>query len=290
MRVEPILSRKFVMFTSLLGITAFFGLFGCEPTSNTQKICNKNPELCSDLHKDSWCRFEKGDLIRNRYQLKMTEAPKGEQIFDQLLYLEDYNKCIELAAGVQHILHPERTNDRARAFGLSSQTLAQLQETTKNSQDPHLAYYHWSRFNDIEAGKVLFDAEKNGLIKDIRLKAQLAAHYLKIDPNKSKQLYAATLSGADKDSFDPDWLLALATIYRNENRPEMHYLLSRTNIIMTDANFVEEQMLAMLQGNKILQEKLDKEAENLANVLESGMYAQSKLKIVLEQDLDQAVN
>ena len=59
---------------------------------------------------------------------------------------------------------------------------------------------------------------------------------------------------------------------------------------MTDANFVEEQMLAMIQGNRILQEKLDKEAENLANVLESGMYAQSKLKIVLDQDLDQAVN
>jgi hypothetical protein len=281
------LSRNFVMFTSFLAFIAFFGLFGCEPTSNTEAICNKNPELCSDLHKDSWCRFEKGDLIRSRYKLKQTPEPSGEQLFDQLLYLEDYNKCIELAAGVQHILHPERSNDRARAFGLSSQTLAQLQKTTKNSQEPHLAYYHWSRFNNAESGKALFAAEENGLITDIRLKAQLAAHYLREDPLRSKRLYAEALDGSDEDTFDPDWLLALATIYRQEQRPEMHYLLSKTNIIITQANFAEKQMLAMLQGNKLLQQKLDKEAEDLASVLKSGKYAESKLKIVLEQDLSQ---
>ncbi|MCL1052228.1 DUF2989 domain-containing protein [Shewanella abyssi] len=273
------------MFTSFLAFTAFFGLFGCDQVSNTAVICNKNPELCLDLHKDSWCRFEKGDLIRSRFKLKQTIEPNGEQLFDQLLYLEDYNKCIELAAGVQHILHPERTNDRARAFGLSSQTLAELQESTKNSIEPHLAYYHWSRFNDTEAGKVLFAAEKSGLISDIRLKAQLAAHYLRIDSLKSKRLYAEALNGSDEDTFDPDWLLALATIYRQEQRLEMHYLLSKTNIIITQSNFAEKQMLAMLQGNRLLQEKLDEEAEDLADVLRSGKYAESKLKIVLEQDL-----
>jgi hypothetical protein len=285
--MEPILSRNFVMFTSFLVFIAFFGLFGCEPSSNTETICNKNPELCSDLHKDSWCRFEKGDLIRGRYKLKQTKEPRGEQLFDQLLYLEDYNKCIELAAGVKHILHPERTNDRARAFGLSSQTLMQLQATTKHSQDPHLAYYHWSRFNDVESGKVLFAAEKNGLIKDIRLKAQLAAHFLKDDPLKSKRLYAQALDGSDQDTFNPDWLLALATIYQQEQRPEMYYLLSKTNIILTQSNFSEKQMLAMLQGNRLLQDKLDKEAKDLANVLKSGKYAESKLRIVLEQDINQ---
>jgi hypothetical protein len=285
--MEPLLSRNFVMFTSFLVFIAFFGLFGCEPSSNTEAICNKNPELCSDLHKDSWCRFEKGDLIRGRYKLKQTKEPRGEQLFDQLLYLEDYNKCIELAAGVQHILHPERSNDRARAFGLSSQTLMQLQETTRHSQDPHLAYYHWSRFNDVESGKVLFAAERNGLIKDIRLKAQLAAHFLRENPLKSKRLYAQALDGSDKDTFDPDWLLALATIYQQEQRPEMHYLLSKTNIIFTQANFAEKEMLAMLQGNRLLQDKLDKEAKDLADVLKSGKYAESKLRIVLEQDINQ---
>ncbi|MCL1137280.1 DUF2989 domain-containing protein [Shewanella pneumatophori] len=276
------------MFTSFLGFVGFFGLLGCEGPSNTQVICNKNPELCADLHKDSWCRFEKGDLIRNRYKLKSTPTPSGKLIFDQLVYLEDYNKCVELAAGVQHILHPERTNDRARAFGLSSQSLFELQQTTKNSQDPHLAYYHWSRFNDVNAGNVFFAAEKAGLINDVELLAQLAAYYLRSNPEKSKSLYAQVLNSSNKENFKPDWLLALATLYRNENKPEVEYWLSMTNIVMTDAKYTQSHMLALLKGNKALQLDLDKDANELAQLLVSGNYQQSKLKMLLDKETNHA--
>nr|WP_299805330.1 DUF2989 domain-containing protein [uncultured Shewanella sp.] len=273
------------MFTSFFGITVLFGLFGCEQPTNTQVICNKNPELCADLHKDSWCRFERGDLIRNRFKLKSIQMPSGEQIYQQLLYLEDYNKCVELAAGVQHILHPERTNERARAFGLSSQSLAQLQETTRGSSDPHLAYYHWSRFNDNEAEAVLFAAEKANKIKDVDLQAQLASYYLRINPLKSKHLYAQAFQGTNQDNFQPDWLLALATLYRFEERGDIEYWLSKTNIEMTEAKFSQEQMLALIKGNKNLQRKLDRDAVVLADQLEAGKYQQSKLKILLDKDL-----
>ncbi|MGS0680609.1 DUF2989 domain-containing protein [Shewanella sp. 125m-7] len=272
------------MFTSFLGFSAFFGLFGCDSPKNTEAICNKNPELCADLHKDSWCRFEKGDLIRNRFKLKNTPEPSGLLIYEQLLNLERYNKCIELAAGVQHILHPERTNDRARAFGLSSQTLSELEETTKGSQDPHLAYYHWSRFNDPQAEVVLFNAEKNGAITDIQLKAELASYYLRFNPQKSKQLYAEVLDGSTKENFKTDWLLALATIYRQENQFEIDYWLSKTNIEMTHANFTEDQMLALIKGNKDLQQKLDSDASELAEQLQAGKYQKSKLKQLLDKD------
>ncbi|ABZ76636.1 conserved hypothetical protein [Shewanella halifaxensis HAW-EB4] len=276
------------MFTSFFAISAFFGLLGCEQPTNTQVICNKNPELCADLHKDSWCRFEKGDLIRNRFKLKNTLEPSGKLIYDQLLYLENYNKCVELASGVQHILHPERTNDRARAFGLSSQTLSELQETTKGSNDPHLAYYHWSRFNDPEAEAVLFAAESNGAITDVMLKAELASHYLRLNPTKSKQLYAEVFEGSTEENFKADWLLALATIYRLENKFEIDYWLSMTNIEITHANFTEVQMLALIKGNKILQRRLDKDALELAEQLQSGEYQKSKLKTLLDKDIREA--
>ncbi|WP_028769004.1 DUF2989 domain-containing protein [Shewanella fidelis] len=282
------MNKNFVMFTSFLGFVGFFGLLGCEGPSNTQVICNKNPELCADLHKDSWCRFEKGDLIRNRYKLKITPEPSGKLIYDQLVYLEDYNKCVELAAGVQHILHPERTNDRARAFGLSSQTLFELQQTTKGSNDPHLAYYHWSRFNDVKAGDIFFAAEKAGTIKDVELIAQLAAYYLRINPAKAKALYAQALNGSNKDNFQPDWLLALATLYRNENNQEVEYWLSMTNILMTDAKYTESQMLALVKGNRKLQQKLDKDANELASLLAAGNYQQSKLKMLLDKETNLA--
>lgn len=283
------LNKKFVMITSFFGITVFFGLFGCEHPTNTQVICNKNPELCADLHEDSWCRFERGDLIRNRFKLKSIQLPSGEQIYQQLLYLEDYNKCVELAAGVQHILHPERTNERARAFGLSSQTLAQLQETTRGSLEPHLAYYHWSRFNDDEAEAVLFAAEKADQIKDIALLAQLAAYYLRVDPVKSKQLYAQVLQGSNPDNFQADWLLALASLYRFEERGDIEYLLSKTNIEMTAAKFSQDHMQALIKGNKTLQSKLDGDAVTLAEQLRAGKYQQSKLKILLDKDLTKSL-
>lgn len=273
------------MITSFLGIPLVFGLIGCEQPTNTQIICNKNPELCADLHKDSWCRFERGDLIRNRFKLKNIPEPSGKEIYQQLVYLENYNKCVELAAGVQHILHPERTNDRARAFGLSSQTLAELQETTKGSTDPHLAYYHWSRFNDTDAGAVLFAAEQDNTIVDVDLQAQLASYFVKVNPEKSKRLYAQVLKGSTAEEFQPDWLLALATLYRQEGRNEIEYWLSMTNIEITKANFSSEQMLAIIKGEKALQRKLDRDAANLADQLISGKYQQSKLKVLLDEDL-----
>ncbi|MGS0827831.1 DUF2989 domain-containing protein [Shewanella sp. 0m-8] len=282
------MNKNFVMFTSFLGISAFLGLFGCEGPTNTQVICNKNPELCADLHKDSWCRFEKGDLIRNRFKLKGTPEPSGKLVYEQLLYLERYNKCVELAAGVQHILHPERTNDRARAFGLSSQSLAELEATTKGSNDPHLAYYHWSRFNDPQAERILFAAEERGAITDIVLKAELASYYLRINQAKSKQLYTEVLDGSTEENFNPDWLLALATLYRQENQLEIDYWLSKTNIELTEANFSEEQMLALLKGDKRLQRKLDKYALILADQLQSGSYQKSKLKKLLDKDMNEA--
>lgn len=283
------MNRKLVMITSFFGIPLFFGLFGCERPTNTQIICKKNPELCADLHKDSWCRFERGDLIRNRFKLKNIQEPSGKQIYDQLVYLENYNKCVELAAGVQHILHPERTNDRARAFGLSSQSLAQLQETTKGSIDPHLAYYHWSRFNDPDAEAVLFTAERENKITDIELKAQLASYFVKVNPSKSKHLYAQVLQESSTDEFQTDWLLALATLYRIENKAEIEYWLSRTNIELTKANYSKEQMLALIKGDKGLQQRLDRDAEKLADQLKSGKYQQSKLKILLDKELNKSL-
>lgn len=182
--MEPILKTNFVIITSFISLFAFSSLIGCDYGANTTTICKNNPEICADLHRDSWCRFEKGDLIRKRYLLKQTESPTGKQIYKHLLNLEKYNQCIELASGVQHILHPERTNDRMRAFGLSSQSLAELQATTKPSKDLYLSFYHWTRFSDQQAQQRVLNAEAAGEITETFILAQLASYYQKSDLEK----------------------------------------------------------------------------------------------------------
>ena len=275
------MTRNFVIITSFISFIAFSGLSGCEKQPDTSTICINNPELCSDLHADSWCRYEKGDLIRKRYKLKFTESPSGKQIYQQLLNLEKYNQCIELAAGVQHILHPERTNDRIRAFGLSAQSLSQMQDTTKNSQDFYLAFYHWTRFNDMEAEKVVLAAHKAHQIDDILLLSQIASYFQKFDAYQSNLIYLEVLDISDEDNFNPDWLLGLSNNYQKLNDLELTYLLSRANVLMTKRHVSEEKMLALIYGDKTLQSLLDRQAEELVDVIEDGEFSTSAIKTIL---------
>ena len=277
------MTRNFVIITSFISFIAFSGLSGCEKQADTGSICKNNPELCSDLHVDSWCRYEKGDLIRKRYKLKFIESPSGKQIYQQLLNLEKYNQCIELAAGVQHIFHPERTNDRVRAFGLSAQSLSQLQHTTKNSQDLYLAFYHWTRFNDMEAEKVVLAAYKAHEIDDILLLSQVASYYQKFDAKQSNIIYLEVLDISDEDNFNPDWLLGLSNNYQKLNDLELTYLLSRANVLMTEQSVSEEKMLALIYGDTILQTFLDQQAEDLVDVLEDGEFSSSAIKKMLQR-------
>ena len=277
------MTGNFVIITSFVSFIAFLSLSGCEKQPDTSTICKNNPELCSDLHADSWCRYEKGDLIRKRYKLKFTESPSGKQIYQQLLNLEKYNQCIELAAGVQHILHPERTNDRVRAFGLSAQSLSQLQDTTKNSQDLYLAFYHWTRFNDMDAQKIVLAAYKAHQIDDILLLSQVASYFQKFDAYQSNLIYLEVLDISDEDDFNPDWLLGLSNNYQKLNDLELTYLLSRANILMTKQDVSEEKMLALIYGDKTLQRFLDRQAEELVEVLEDGAFSSSAIKTLLQR-------
>ncbi|BAJ02126.1 DUF2989 domain-containing protein [Shewanella violacea] len=277
------MTRNFVIITSFISFVAFSGLSGCEKQLDTGSICKNNPELCSDLHADSWCRYEKGDLIRKRYELKFTQSPSGKQLYEQLLNLEKYNKCIELAAGVKHILHPERSNDRVRAFGLSAQTLSQLQDTTKNSQDLYLAFYHWTRFNDIEAQKIVLAAYKNHQIDDILLLSRVASYYQKFDALQSNLIYLQVLDLSNKDNFNPDWLLGLSNNYQKLKDLELTYLLARANVLMTEQNVSEEKMLGLIYGDKPLQTYLDSQAEVLVDVIESGAFSSSDIKKMLQR-------
>ncbi|WP_100143601.1 DUF2989 domain-containing protein [Shewanella carassii] len=270
--MERILTRNLVIITSFI---LFSGVTGCDNRPNPATICKNNPELCDDLHKDSWCRREKTNLITQRYQVKNTAEPSGEQIYHLLVNLENYNRCVGLASGVQHILNPERTNDRARAFGLSAQSLSELQASTKGSNDIHIAFYHWAHLGDDAALKVLLEAEKQQQLDSPEILAGLAGYYLKFDATKAKQLYLKVLARSTEENFDPDWLLGLASAFRQLQDMEQAYLLSRANLLLTDNPVDEVQLKAMIGNDNQLSTHLDQQASNLAEVLKSGDYLDS---------------
>ncbi|QFU22815.1 DUF2989 domain-containing protein [Shewanella eurypsychrophilus] len=278
------MNKNFVIITSFISFIAFSSLLGCDNQRDTGSICKKNPELCSDLHADSWCRYEKADLIRKRFKLKFTESPTGKEIYQHLLNLEKYNQCIELAAGVQHILHPERTNDRLRAFGLSAQSLSQMQDTTKESKDLYLAFYHWTRFSDLDAEKIVLTAQSADQIDDIVILSHIASYYQKFDAIRAISIYLEVLDMSNEDNFNPDWLLGLANSYQRLNDFELTYLLSRANVLMTDQKVSEDKMLALIAGDAELSRYLDKQADELVDVIEAGDFKQSAIKAIFERE------
>jgi hypothetical protein len=287
------LNKKSVMFTSFCFWIAIFGLFGCENDRNTDVICKNNPELCVDLHRDSWCLYEKASLIRHRYALKQTEVHTGKQLYQQLIMLENYSKCIELAAGVQHIIHTERTLDRKRAFAVSTQNLAQLQEFTKDNQDIYLAFYRWMRFGEQAAFMLVNNAFKQGEIQEVEILQQLAVHYLKIDANISKDIYRQMFAAITSEDlihsddneismdltheFNPDWLLGLANVHQQQQNFAKVYLLTKVNLAITQKNASDEQLLALINSDKKLAIKFDAEAKAIAQAIINGHITKRQL-------------
>jgi len=267
------LKRNLVIITSFSFISAFLGLLGCENDRNIDVICKNNPELCADLHKDSWCRFEKGDLVRHRLVLKKAATPSGQQLFQQLIYLENYSNCIELAAGVQHILNPQRTQDRERAFAVSTQTLSELREYTKNNPDVYLAYYRWLRFNDKPSQDIVIAAYQKDSISDPQILNQLAAYYVRVSPSEAKRIYRDLFAQTSFDKFNSDWLLGLASIFQQQQNFEYVYLFTKANTLLTDNQVDEKQLLGLIGGNQVLAQALDRQAQALILDLKSDNFA-----------------
>lgn len=270
--------QNLVIITSFSLGMSFLGLFGCDNNRNISTICKNNPEICADLHKDSWCLAEKTQLIRDRYTLKDTSSPTGKQLYLQLTYIEDYSRCIELAAGVQHIIHTNRTADRARAFRLSTENLTQLQDQTRERQDPFMSYYQWTRFGDTTALNRLLEQENASDVTDPFLLAQVATYYSNRNAIKAQQLYLKVLAEIQYDDFDVNWLLGLASTYLQQQAFDKAYMLTKANLLLTQQKYSEEKMLALIGGNKTLATELDLKALAFIDGLKKGYYSTSPVK------------
>ncbi|MGL5390196.1 MAG: DUF2989 domain-containing protein, partial [Shewanella sp.] len=224
--------QNLVIITSFTLGLCVLGLFGCNNDRNISAICKNNPEICADLHQDSWCLAEKTALIEQRYRLKDTPSPTGKQQYLQLTALENYSRCMELASGVQHIIQTARTADRAQAFRLSTQGLAQLQEQTRSLQDPFMSYYHWTRFGDTTALTRLLAQETAGEVSEPFLLAQIATYYSNQNAIKAQQLYLTVFDSIPYHEFDPNWLLGLAATYQQQQRFAQSYLLTKANLLL----------------------------------------------------------
>lgn len=274
-----VLPSKLVIFTPFLLIST---LMGCDWGKNGTELCKNNPDLCADLHQDAWCWKEKSALIDARYATKQGQLPEGKTLYQQILKQEDYNRCIEIASGVQHVINTHRTQERSKAFSDGAATLRQLQQDTKDSKDNFLAYYHWARFSDNAARDTVLKAADRGELVDPELLGAVAAYYEKFNFEKSREYYFRALAAADEETIDPNWLLGIARTASNQGEYEKAYLFTRANVILAEHIVDEDEMLRMLHGEVANIDKLDALAEDLADTLSDGEYGASSLRSELE--------
>lgn len=208
-----------------LGFVSLFAIAGCgdlfEPTIS--EICEAHSAMCSDLNLDARCRFQRAEIIRLRYynQDNQDDAYK----YPLLLEFEEYLTCIEEAQHIEHIKRKGKEATRLKGVITAQREIQRLSRETKQSSDPYLTYYHWTRFNDEAAFKRFEQYAQSNKVKDPELLVSLASVQIKTDQQRTVEtLYRALSLYTDSDDIDIGVYHSLASIGLDTDNYRMAYV------------------------------------------------------------------
>ncbi|EKE77923.1 DUF2989 domain-containing protein [Gallaecimonas xiamenensis] len=248
-------------------------LAGCGGDPSLSNICSDNPQLCSDLNSDGWCRRERSELIRQRY---IVDQGKGTDFqYQQYLLLKDtetYSECIRIASGVIHKNQKDRQSDRGTAYINSLVALKALQAQIKNADELHLLYYRYTRFGDNRALQAFLAKEGTGAFNTLELKSMLAGHYAKTNKAKTVQLLLEGLAlPREDDKVDPEIYQTLATLSQQLRHYQEAYLWSK---VAADKGVnIDTGALEMLLGrDQSLLDDLQDKAKAIEKAIEKNQF------------------
>ncbi|WP_108649791.1 DUF2989 domain-containing protein [Dongshaea marina] len=161
-------------------------LVGCGQEKSLRSICDEKPELCEHLNKDSWCRYERSDLIRARYN-KVT-SPTDLHKYELMKDYESYIHCLELAIHVQPKKSKDKRSDRIGSLMYSNQELKKLDTETASSKNPYLLMWHWTRDNNSDAKAAFLALEGKKQLEATELQLALASYYAEDFPKKALRI------------------------------------------------------------------------------------------------------
>ncbi|MBT0586550.1 DUF2989 domain-containing protein [Alteromonas oceanisediminis] len=189
-------------------------LYGCGQFSSktVATLCEERPDLCSDLNPDAWCRAEKAEIIRHRYQFENSDEDAHK--YDQLLNFERYQACVSKAAQIKHIKLRDKEAGRMKGLLTAQRELKRLSAETRLSDNPYLAYYQWSRHGHKDALARFLQHEESGQLETAELQVSLATYWVKRDSAKAINALYSALSLYDKDEvIDTEIFSSLYTLH-----------------------------------------------------------------------------
>ena len=194
---------------------------GCEQFSSktVAQMCQENPEFCSDLNPDSWCRAEKADIIKHRYEHQDGLSHRDQ--YQLLVFFEGYKDCIEKAAQIRHIKLREKETGRMKGVLTAQRELKRIANETRNIDNPYLNYYHWSRFGSDSALRRFLNDDQAGRLTSAELNVGLASYFAKLDNGKAiNSLYRALSLYNEEQSVDPEIFISLYTLHTEREEVE----------------------------------------------------------------------
>ncbi len=263
--------RHFCWVFALLFLTGCEGMF----EKTVKDICEEEPQLCSDLNPDGWCRAEKAVIINKRYQHLQPYTEKDLYIL--LVGFENYKKCVSKAAQIEHIKLREKETGRMRGLLTANRELKRLAIETKDSKDPYLLYYHWSRFGNQKALDTLLSYEGTKKLDEPDLQIALASYYVKFDLDSAlfKLLHALELYKQDAE-IDKEVFRSISTIYLKQDNLSMAYLWGAVgeDFEVTDLNLSQLEIQLIKQGIDVA--TLKKRADWVAEQIQQGTFSSRK--------------
>ncbi|WP_413699180.1 DUF2989 domain-containing protein [Psychromonas sp. KJ10-10] len=196
-----------------------FLILGCDVLKNDDinSICENSPKLCADFHQIGDCRFKRTTVIRARYYDKIEPTALHQR--QLLTELDEYESCLELTLFMEFTRNKERKQQRLDNY-LATQALIQRKiKESKQSEDPLLAYYLWTHYQDIQArNKFLAVATKDD-VSDPRILFKLANLYAKNDPQEALNQYykGLHLSKSLDDIPTSTFAMIMTLFYQNKN-------------------------------------------------------------------------
>ena len=269
-KMNEILMKYLVLSMSLVMLSAC-----SEGELTLRAVCEQEPGLCSDLNSDSHCNLQRRDLIMQRFEEKRLPSDKNK--YQLLVDFEKYSKCIELAAGIEHIKLKEKTTTRMIGYMTSLKEIRRLSDETVSSDDPHLLFYHWSRNKSDSHLQRFLQAEQNKQLETPELQMALVSYYSKRDTEKSIQLLHHALElYPPNPKIDPEIYASLTSIFykKKDYASSYHWAVLAQK---SGAFNVELQELKIyLEQAKLDHKKIKEAAEHTLAQLQLGQFTPPK--------------
>lgn len=266
--------RGLLCFGPLLFLAGCGDLFA--PSIKT--ICEDYPHLCADLNTDGWCRAERSDIIRHRFNFKDDNSDRPK--FDLMINYENYESCIAKASQIEYIKYRDKEFSRKEARVAINKTLKQLQWQTKNSPDPYISYYQWSRFGYDSAKARFVAAAQQGIFSEPTYYTDLASILIANDPIAARDALFMALShyGNVEQDIDGHITSMLLTLSLETENYRMAYVWTKVTNQFTDS-IDDSQLLALSTKYNLPVDILNRLAEDITDAIEAREFDAHQLKI-----------